>query len=567
MKHFGIPRPSTKVTPAVVVVLLVAAAAAATHPGTWTARENLPAEMFLTATAEVDGIIYTIGGWSNNNVLDTVLAFDPAGNHWTMKAPMPTPRGQAVAGVVDGKIYVIGGAVDGHFTATGVVEVYDPATDKWQAQRQAEERDIPSDSKRTPADLGPRSMPTGLWSPAAAVVDGKIYVIGGGTGDALGGWSVYSGVQIYDPESNSWDTGTDMPTARCSHSVSVIDGLIYAAGGASDDEILGAFEVYDPSTDSWTTAADMLTARDWLATAAVDEKVYAFGGLIWEDRVVHEVEFFDPNTGKWELETRMPFQRWGQGLAVVDGTIYQIGGAVFIDYWQQSRYVDAYDPDLYTSWTEVAAHLDGAYASQWRTGICAANFNGETANVELFLHTGTATQALSATIEPTTQKAFHDVVGEMGVDGKGLLQISSDQPLRLAGRTYNDGGNGTFGQFCDFQPMDAGFFTDDQVYLIGLHQKEGFFRTNVVLANTGIRDAFTIIGFVGCDGTSLGSLAITLAPGTVEQIIEPLANDFGAPNVGWAYAVVKVIYGAGVRVSASVIDSRTNDATTIVAER
>ena len=261
----------------------------------------------------------------------------------------------------------------------------------------------------------------------------------------------------------------------------------------------------------------------------------------------------------------MPDARWGLGAVVVDNTIYLIGGGR-TNTLTACKYVDTYDPDLYTSWTEVAAHLSGAFGSQWRTEICAANFNTDLANVELVLHTDTGDVQKTYTIDPSTQKSFADVVGDMGIQGKGALEFRSDQPLRMAGRTFNDGGDGTFGQFCAFQPMEAGFFQDDEVYLIGLHQEEGLFRSNVVLANTGIRDALVFIAFVGCDGTPIESLAYPLEPGTFEQIIEPF-KELGAPNVGWGYAIAKVIFGAGVRISGSVIDSRTNDATTIVAQR
>ncbi len=543
MRHFETSCPNIKVTLAVVTVLLVAAAvAAATHPGTWSAKADLPEQRFITATAEVNGIIYTIGGSANAQLFDTVFAFDPVGNDWTTKTPMPTPRDDAAAAVVNDKIYVIGGAInlDGNPMETNTVEVYDPATDSWEALT---------------------DMPGARIGPAAVTVDGKIFVIGGLTLD--GGNSFYSTVFVYDPASDIWDTAADMPTARCDFGASVLDGLIYAAGGSSD-EIIGALEVYDPATDTWTRAADMLTARDWLATAAVDGKMYAFGGWIWGDRVVDEVEVFDPNTGKWEQAGRMPDPRLGQGIAVVDGTIYQIGGATFSRY---SDSVDSYDPDLYTVWTEVAAHLSGASGSQWRTDICAANLNNDAASVELVLHTDTGIHVHSDTIEATHQKAFDDVVGEMGIEDKGLLNVSSDQPLRVAGRTFNDGGDGTFGQMTNFRTMDDGLFGTNEAWIVGLRQEEGLFRTNVTVANAGIRSSTVILEFFDCDGTKLGQVVKALGPGTFEQILEPFANDVGAPNVGLGFLKVRLFGGAGILVSASVIDSRTNDATTIVAQR
>jgi len=54
-------------------------------------------------------------------------------------------------------------------------------------------------------------MPTARLSMGTAVVDGKIYVIGGGQTET----SKLSVVEVYDPATNSWDiTKTPMPTAR-----------------------------------------------------------------------------------------------------------------------------------------------------------------------------------------------------------------------------------------------------------------------------------------------------------------------------------------------------------------
>ena len=69
--------------------------------------------------------------------------------------------------------------------------------------------------------------------------------------------------------------------------------------------------------------------------------------------------------------------------------------------------------------------------------------------VELVLHAGDGDQTLSSTIAAASQGVFEDLVGEMGVTGKGALEVRSDQALSLAGRVYNRADNGTFGQFFD----------------------------------------------------------------------------------------------------------------------
>ncbi len=608
MKHLGKSPVNTKVAVAVVSILLMAAAAGATQPGTWAAKADLPENLYFMATAEVSGIIYTFGGSSGEGIVGTVYAYDaqpgsdskclsdPIGfdyDSWSMRADMPTARTMAAAAEVDGKIYVIGGALDtSNFTATGVVEVYDPASDSWEARHQAEVFDTPTYPKGSAGDLGPRSMPAALWSPAAAVVDGKIYVIGGGAGNPLGECTVSSTVYVYDPASNSWDTAADMPTARALHSVSVVDGLIYAVGGSLENSAGGALEVYDPAIDSWMIAADMPTPRDCLATAAVDGKVYAFGGFaqpsavragVINDRdetfeeksltrvyeIAHAVEVFNPRTGYWQQVGRMPDQRFGMGAAVLGDTIHLIGGgSAAIDLLSAGNHVDTFNPKLYTSWTEGAANLEGANGSRWQTDICAMNPHNERVAVALVLHTDTKDFAQIDEIGPSQQKAFSNVIGQMGVDGKGLLEIRSDQPLRMAGRTFSEDGSGTYGQFCQFQAMDDGFAKGDQVFLVGLRKEQGLYRSNLNFANTGIREAALFVSLYRCSGEHLCSFAIEdLMPGRLDQYNEPFAGKCGSDHQGWAYAQVDVIEGAGVRISASVIDSRTNDATTIVAER
>lgn len=561
MRYFGKSFPNTKVVLTVIAIVLVAAAAAATHPGTWAAREDLPERLYLAAIAEVDGIIYTIGGSPGEGVVATVLAFDPLEERWLQeeRAPMPTPRSMAAAAVVDGKIYVIGGSLGlSEFAVTSVVEVYDPAADSWE----------------TKIDI-----PTARWGAAAAAIDGKIYVLGGAVGDAFGDRTILSTVEVFDPSDDSWDTAADMPTARAVFGAPSIGGKIFAGGGSvgnavEQHSVTGAFEVYDSATDSWSEAAPMPTPRTSHAAIALDDEIHVFGGFAFDDlaplRGIRDVEVFDPSTNIWERSTVMPDDRWGLGAAVVDDTIYLIGGGLEPLVLNGSTYVDAYDPDLYTSWTEAAAHLPGAFGSQWRTDIWAANMEDESANVEIILHSlpPMIYHSLSDTIEATQQKAFTDVVGTMEFEGKAMLSVRSDQPLHSAGRLYSQDDDGTFGQLCQFRTMDDGFAKSAVVYLTGLRQEEGLFRTNLLFANSGIREASLMVQLFSGTGDAVATfMVVKVQPGKIDQWVEVFANEGGQPNVGWGYAKITVLEGAGVRISASVIDSRTNDATTIVAER
>ena len=63
------------------------------------------------AIGVVNGILYAVGGDSAGSV----VAYDPAANSWTTKAPMPTPRGALSVGVVNGILYAVGGFNGGAF--------------------------------------------------------------------------------------------------------------------------------------------------------------------------------------------------------------------------------------------------------------------------------------------------------------------------------------------------------------------------------------------------------------------------------------------------------------------
>ena len=88
-----------------------------------------------------------------------------------------------------------------------------------------------------------------------------------------------------------------MPTARSEMSAGVIDGRIYIAGGWGNGFAQStALEIYDPATDSWMNGADLPFHLNHHATAVYDNDLYIFG----PDAVALR---YDPATESW-TETR-----------------------------------------------------------------------------------------------------------------------------------------------------------------------------------------------------------------------------------------------------------------------
>lgn len=232
----------------------------------WSFRAPMPTSRALMAAAEANGRIYAISGVTSDPeqgefITDAVEEYDPIANMWTRKAPIPTPRQLAVAAAVDGKIYVVGGAGGENNEPVATVEVYDPATDSWGIV----------------ADI-----PTPRLAPAIGAIDGKIYVAGGAVNNVEDDENpARDVVEEYDPVANSWTTRASMPLGVFLPAYAVADGRLYVIGGASQNDpptIIETVAEYDPKTDEWRSRQSMATPRVFAAAATLNDEILVVGG-------------------------------------------------------------------------------------------------------------------------------------------------------------------------------------------------------------------------------------------------------------------------------------------------
>ncbi|MBI3965546.1 MAG: galactose oxidase [Chloroflexi bacterium] len=229
---------------------------------TWTPGQSMPTvrQAFAVAIAP-NGKIYVAGGIRDNQIVGTFEEYDPATDTWQTRASLATPRSALALAEANGKLYALGGA-DRRERPLATLEEYDPATDTWRARA----------SLPVPA-AGPRV------AHAAVGLDGKIYVLGGFNPNS--GIGILSGVEEYDPATNTWSPRQRMPTAR--QNLGVVagpNGRIYALGGFNDAEggILRVVEEYDRLSNTWRRQTSMPTARLGLAVAFSGGRMYAVGG-------------------------------------------------------------------------------------------------------------------------------------------------------------------------------------------------------------------------------------------------------------------------------------------------
>jgi hypothetical protein len=214
-------------------------------------------------------------------------------------------------------------------------------------------------------------MPTARKGLGVAVVDNKIYAIGGYNGSYLGA------NEMYDLETDSWTTKTPMPTPRDDFAVAVCQNKIYVIGGSTENDTFTAVnQVYDPSTDTWETKTPMLTPRSGLCASVVDGKIYLLGGgqeypyPNWGPSSKNEV--YDPETDTWTTKNSLPEQVYLTASVVLDEKIHVLGGQFEFLGGGFGDFHQVYDPEN-DSWTQAEPVPDGFFsaAAGATNGVCA----------------------------------------------------------------------------------------------------------------------------------------------------------------------------------------------------
>ena len=117
-----------------------------------------------------------------------------------------------------------------------------------------------------------------MFTYASAVIDNKIYVISGNSGDTI------NLTQIYNPETNAWSYAAQIPMGVQAAAAGATTGIsaskaIYVMGGFVGFAIpVNDVQIYSLENDSWSLGEPLPTARYDLALAVVDDTIYAIGG-------------------------------------------------------------------------------------------------------------------------------------------------------------------------------------------------------------------------------------------------------------------------------------------------
>ena len=220
--------------------------------------------------------------------------------------------------------------------------IYDPSTDNWTA--------------RTP--------PPGIHIDSVVAYQNKIYCIGG------------ANTEVYDPTTDSWVAKTPMPISTTGLA-NIVDEQIYVISGydyPNATQLMGINQVYNIANDSWTTKASIPQPVSAYASTVCDGKIYIMGGqdpsLGTRAMNVDFTQIYDPSNDSWSLGAPMPTKVLGATACATTGImapekVYLFGGYISAT---TSSLTQVYDPQN-NSWSYGAPMLSP------RVNFAVANVN------------------------------------------------------------------------------------------------------------------------------------------------------------------------------------------------
>lgn len=305
--------------------------------GVWETTGDMATIRFdASLTLLDDGRVLAAGGRTEirgGETVETAEIYDPVNGEWTDTAAISEPRSHHSATLLpDGRVLVAGGFGEDGSTGLASAEVFDPDTGTWST---------------TDALSEARGRHLGV-----SLDDGRVLVTGGQTGSRPA--THRASAEVYDPDTDSWETTGAMGQERANFAGDVLDdGRVLVAGG---DPLTATAEVYDPDAGTWEAVASMTAERSQHQGTTLDDgRVLMASGLA----AGRSAEVYDPDTDEWTASA-MIHDRWTALLGKLpDGQVMLAGGT------DGGPYAELYQPDS-NNWT--SAGVMHRSRPSWRNG-------------------------------------------------------------------------------------------------------------------------------------------------------------------------------------------------------
>ena len=189
--------------------------------------------------------------------------------NWQPGPRLPAPQAEFASGMINGHVVIAGGRTPmqldanlryKHHIDTPATFVLAPGPSQWV--------------QKAPMRIARNSA-------AAAVLDGKLHVIGGRRViDRSGNLQNLAAHEVYDLARDTWELLADLPACVAGAAAAVWPGCIYLFGGEKLDpppkKVFPAVWKYDPAS-GWTEV-DAMRGRHGLGAVACSDGIHLLGG-------------------------------------------------------------------------------------------------------------------------------------------------------------------------------------------------------------------------------------------------------------------------------------------------
>lgn len=170
------------------------------------------------------------------------------------------------------------------------------------------------------------SMPTARGEFAAALVDNKIYCLGGWLGNDIGETNV---AESYDVKTNTWDKLPNLPVKITSANAVSIGSNVFVLGGTTG-KTQTHFLRYDTQNKKYEELPVPKTERMYCAMVSANGLIYAVGGNSFVDgeyKWLNNCSVYNPKNKIWTELAPLPIQITRSCATINDNKIHIAGGS------------------------------------------------------------------------------------------------------------------------------------------------------------------------------------------------------------------------------------------------
>ena len=303
---------------ALAVPLTVTAAEPAAWPAlAWKKAAPSPFARVESPTAVIDNKLYLFGGFTDDlGASNHVDVYDPASDTWTRKKDMPAGLTHLDPAVVGNTLWLAGGFKGKHpGPVTAEVWKYDIAADAWTA--------------------GP-PLPAPRAGGGLVAVGRSLHYFGGYKADRDTDAGEHWSLSL--DGGKEWRREADLPNPRGHVAAAVLDGKIYALGGDHGHDRtqidLNFCHRYDPATKQWTAIASLPDGRSHFESSTIihQGRILIVGGRCNSSKplrnVVGDLLQYDPGANTWQVVGEMPEKVLAPSAAIISGRLVVTGGGL-----------------------------------------------------------------------------------------------------------------------------------------------------------------------------------------------------------------------------------------------